>query len=304
MSLCARRVVLSCVLGVALVAVGCESKAPSASSNGSVPGPKRRVVCTNAAAAEFVCRLIGPERVAGLPEQVDTYATFDAKSRGFEAVPRFPRYLAESVLALKPDLVVTHEWQNADTTSILRKQAIDVLVLKSSTSYEDIRDTIAQLGEALGARASASKLVDDLDARVAKLRATAAQRAKYTAMVYSNDGTGGSTAGAGTTPDTFLRLAGFRNAATEAGIRGHQPIDFEHVLGIDPDFIVVAAQAQGEGGSATKSVLESTPALARLKALRNGRVIVVPAQLMSADSPPLVDAAEIVAAEASKRLPP
>jgi iron complex transport system substrate-binding protein len=259
-------------------------------------------VCGNTAAAEFVCLLVGPERLAGLPEQIDDYGSFDAKAGGYERVPRFARYVAERLIVLKPDLVVTHEWQSADTTSVLRSSGIDVIVMKSARSYADVREALLDMGKRLGEPERADALARGLDARVDKLREGSTLRSKVTAMAYSNDGTGGTTAGSRTTNDTMITLAGMRNAAAEAGIVDHVQLDFERLLDIDPDFLIVAAMARGESGSATKSVVESSPALARLKARAPGHIIVIPAALMSADSPPLVDAAELVAREVDRVL--
>jgi iron complex transport system substrate-binding protein len=252
-------------------------------------------VCANAAATEFVCRLVSPDRVVGIPEQADDYVSLDLRSGGFERIPRFSRYATETLLALGPDLVVTHEWQSIDTTNILRSQGVQVIVLKSATSYADIRATLTDLGERFAAGPRAARIVQELDARVEALRASGGARAGLRALVYTNDGTGGSTAGAGTTPDTIIRLAGLKNAAAEAGLSGHVTLDFERLLAIDPDVLIVSKLARGDGGSPTRSVVESSPALATLRARRLGRIVEVSAALMAADSPPIVDGAEFVA---------
>jgi len=290
-----RRIVLLAFLALA----SCRPDAPPQPARS---GPPQRIVCANAAAAEFVCRLVAPERIAALPEQADAYSMLDLRSHGFEKVARFPRYVAEAVLALNPDLVVTHDWQNAQTTGVLRARGIDVLVLKSAQSYEDIRGTLVDLGRRLECTGNAAGVVAELDARVAKMRATSSARSALAAMVYSNDGTGGSTAGARTTADTMIRLAGLKNAAADAGIVDHTAIDFERLITIDPDVLIVASPAQGEGGSATKNVIESSAALAHLKAVKGKRIVVLPAPLMSADSPPLVDGAELLAREVDRLL--
>lgn len=265
-------------------------------------GPARRIVCGNAAAAEFACRLVGADRVVGLPSQADEWGSMDLRTRGFESVARFAHYTAENVLVLAPDLVVTHAWQNPDTTSILRGRGIDVVVLKSATSYADIRDTLLELGGRLGAAEEARVQVDALDARVHALAAGAAPRGAFTAMAYANNGTGGTTAGANTTPDTLIRLAGLRNAAAEGGLVGHVALDVERLLALDPDFLVVASPASGEGGSPTRAWFEAAAGLERLKARRGGHVVVLSPAWMSADSPPLVDAAEFLAREVDRVL--
>lgn len=313
------------VLGLVLCAEGCDrsptqpltvaASAPAGSpvratlADGSIielAAAPRRVIPANAAAAEFIAPLLGPERIAALPEQVDDYSSFNFRTGGFEAVPRFSRYSAEPLIGLHPDLVVTHVWQAAETTSVLREQGTPVLVLQSATSYTDVRATLLLCAALFDLDQQGAAFVADLDRRVEKLRERSEARAakggltggtalNLRALVYSNDGSGGWAAGSGTTADTLLRLAGLSNAAAEAGVSGHTSLDFEKLIAIDPDVIVVGAQARGEGGSATKSVLESTPALSNLRAIKNRRIAVLSSALLSSDSPCIIDAAETLA---------
>ena len=264
------------------------------------PGEPLRIVPGNTAAAEFLATILGDEgaaRFAALPEQVDAYSNLDFKRPPWSSIARFARYEPEPLITLRPDLVVTHAWQSADTTQILRGQGIAVLVLDSARGYEDIRGQIVSLGEAVGAQDRAARAVAGLDERIAKLRESAGRREGLRALHYANDGTGGWTAGLDTTADAMIRLAGMRNAASEADLRGHTRLDSERLLLIDPDVLVVGAPARDDVGSPTKGVLEGVAEYASLAAVKNGRIVVLPAALLSSDSPCLVDAAERLAAE-------
>lgn len=287
------------VAATAMCAIGCSRRDESVGTpQPRVPlSPPQRIVPTTTAAAEFLVLLVGPERIAALPEQVDDYSSVDFKLHGLDKVPRFARYVAESLVAFAPDLVVTHAWQSADTTELLRSQKIPLLVLSSATSYADICETLRLLGRICGDQPRSAAVIADLDRRVARVRAGAAHRAHLRVLSYSNDGSGGWTAGRNTTLDTLLHLVDVHNAAADAGVDGHKSLDFEHLITIDPDVILVAAPARGEGGSATKHVLESAPALAGLSAVKNGRIAVLSSALLSSDSPTLVDAAETLAEE-------
>ena len=260
-----------------------------------------RIVCANTAAAEFVCPLVDAGRLAALPEQVDRYSDV-ARAPAFARVPRFDRYHAEAMIALRPDLVVTHVWQSAETSAVLRGHGVPVLVLSSASGWEEVRATVELFGALLEARPQAERWVAELDARVERLRAGAAAREGVRAVVYSNDGTGGWAAGAETTADALLAMCGMRNAAAAAGVVGHQAFGFERLIGLDPDLVVVGAPAVGEGGSATRAVLVSTKELAHLRAVRERRIAVIPSALLSADSPRIVEAAEALAAEADRAL--
>jgi iron complex transport system substrate-binding protein len=259
--------------------------------------PPARILPTTTAAAEFLVPLVGTERLAALPEQVDAYSNVDFRSGALGALPRFARYVAEPLVVFQPDLVVTHAWQSADTTHVLRSQKIPVLVLRSATSYADIQSTLRLLGEICGVKPRAEAVIAELDQRIARLRERAGARERIRVLAYSNDGSGGWTAGKNTTVNTLCALVGVRNAAAEAGIDGHKSLDFEQLITIDPDVIVVSAPMRDEGGSATKIVLETTSALTRLSAVKRGWIAVISGALMSSDSPSLVDAAEALAAE-------
>jgi len=266
-------------------------------------GVPRRIVPATTAAAEYLAALIDPARIAALPEQVDDFATRDFKAAPFGALPRFARYLAEPLLVLQPDLVVTLAWQNQDTTAVLRREKIPVLVLRSGEDYESVRETLALLGRVLGAEAKAAEITQDLDTRAARLRERAAKRPKLRALVYSNDGTGGWAAGARTTAGALLDLCGLENAGATDGIVEHQQIDMERVLRIAPDVFVCGAPVRAEAGSATRAVLLAAAPLKHLPAVRDERIALLPSVLLSADSPALLDAAEALELEILRLYP-
>jgi iron complex transport system substrate-binding protein len=265
--------------------------------------PPQRIVPATTAAAEYVAALVGAERIAALPEQVDRYATRDFGVPPFDAVPRFPRYLAEALLGFRPDLVVTFAWQSQDSTAVLRRENVPVLVLRSGTDYASVRETLEIVGKTLGVEDRAAEIVRGLDARVATLRERAAGRPARRALVYTNDGTGGWAAGKGTTADGLLELVGLANAAAQDGIVEHQPVDMERVLRIDPDVFVCGSPTVAEEGSATKSLLLSAKPLASLRAVREQHILVIPSILLSADSPAILDAAEALEAELLRVFP-
>ncbi len=266
-------------------------------------GPPQRIVPATTAAAEYLAALVDPARIAALPEQVADFATRDFTSPPFGALPRFPKYVAEPLLALRPDLVITLVWQNQDTTTVLRGEEIPVLVLRSGEDYESVRETLALLGRVLGAEEKAAEITRGLDARAAALRERARSRPKRRGLVYSNDGTGGWAAGSRTTAGALLDLCGLVNAGAEDGIVEHQQVDLERVLRIAPDVFVCGAPVAAEGGSATRSVLLGSGPLSTLQSVRDGKIAVIPSVLLSADSPALLDAAEALEREILRLYP-
>jgi len=297
------RALLIAAAAVCLLACGDPDASPAAHADAPTPGRPVRIVPGNTAAAEFLATILGDEgaaRFAALPEQVDAYSNLDFTRPPWSGIARFSRFEPEPLITLRPDLVVTHAWQSADTTHILRAQGIAVVVLASARGYEEIRDQIASLGMTVGAEERAAGVLSRLDERVAALRASAARREGLRVLEYANDGTGGWTAGLDTTADAMIRLAGMRNAAGEQSIHGHVRLESERLLTIDPDILLVGAPARDDTGSPTKGVLEGVPEYASLSAVKKGRIVVLPSSLLSSDSPCLVDAAERLAAEVDR----
>lgn len=262
-----------------------------------------RILPCNASAVDFLLALADPERVLALPQGVEAYATFAGADPAWLDLPRMPDLETETVLARGPDLVLTHAWQDASAAETLRASGIPVARLAETHEYAGLRDTLLALGELLDERERAAALAADLDARVARLEERRA--AGRTALTYSNFGTGGWTAGARTTADLVIRLAGLENAASAAGIEGNGRIDAERLLELDPDFVVVSRPAPGAGErerDPTPALLRGDPVLSRLAAVRAGRVIELDPRLLLADSQRLVDAAEVLAGEVERLL--
>lgn len=289
--------------------------APSGSSTSTRAAP-RRIVAASATAVDFVCALVEPARVVGVPEQAIDYSVLHARTDAPSApsrekwaqAKRFYAYEAEPVLALEPDLVIVDPYQSRDTTARLREAGIDVLELPEVRGVADAIRALGMVAARVGANERSTALVADLERRIAALDATRARRAGVRALCYSNFGSQGWTAGSDTTIAEVMRLAGVRNVAAEAGRVGHGTIAFEELLGFDPDVVIVSAPlstpagSAGDRGGASESILLTEPTLASLRAVREKRILVLPAWLFATGSHEMVPAAEELASALERLL--
>ncbi len=257
-----------------------------------VEAPPGRVVPAGSAAADLVVALVGPDRVAGLPRPAFLYTEFPGGPERWEHLPRFERYLAEPLLALEPDLVIAHRWQEATPTSLLTAAGVPVLILPDAADLPAMLDQLQLVGAVLGTEQHAAEVRADIEARVAALAEGASARSGWTALFYSNQGVGGWTAAGGTTHDAMLTMAGVTNAAALAGLAGHASIDLEQLIVVDPDVIIVAGK---DGDSATQRYLAETPAAGALTAIREQRIVVLPPSLYGSASHHIVSGAERIA---------
>lgn len=258
-----------------------------------VVGQVERVVPANATAVDVVTELVGPERVAALPATALVYSRLADDAAAWAHVPRFARYEAEALLALDPDLVLCDALQADATTDVLRGAGVPVLRAPSDEGWDAIDAYVLFVARLLDAEPAGRALVDDVAARRARLAERTAVFPDWTAVTYTNSGTGGWTAGSGTSADALLAAAGLANAAAAHGVEGHAPLDYETLITWDPDVIVVSRSHDG-ASSPTADLLRREPALASLRAVRRDRIVTLPPSLYSTVSHRLVDASEAV----------
>ena len=265
--------------------------------------PAMRIVPSSARGLEFLSVLLGPERFAALPEQAFEYASLGTDAPAFARLPRFYAYLAESVLAFEPDLVVADPWQSNDTNLRLREAGVPLLILPSAENWQQSAEVLDELGRIFGLEERAREARADLEARVLALAEAGLERVSLRILPYSNFGAQGYSAGTETTLDEMIRLAGMRNAAAESGRVGNGTMSFEELLVLDPDVIVVSSPLHtpsshaGDRGGAARDLLRAEPVLANLRAVREDRIVSMPPGLFACASQQVVTGAEVLAGE-------
>jgi len=265
--------------------------------------PPQRVLAANTAVVDTLTRLVAPERVAALCEQAFTWSrlAFTDAADPWRAVPMFHAFVAESVLARSPDLVLTTVHGNPETIAALRDIGIPVVRLPEPQDLAAAEAQVRLLGQLLGADGAAARLIEDAELRIARLAERDGPRRGRSVVWYTWYGTSGSATGSGTLADAAIRLAGMVNAAARAGRSGVGAVTAEELLAMDPDVLVVPAD-RGEASTGTRAILTSDAALAAIPAIRERRILELHPSHFSATSLEVVTAAEALAAAADRLL--
>jgi ABC-type Fe3+-hydroxamate transport system substrate-binding protein len=261
-----------------------------------------RIVVANTAVLDAVTALVPAERVAALCRQAFTWSEVARAPEGWRELPTFATFVAESVLAHDPDLVLCSPHSLPETVTALRRLGVPVAAVPFAETLEDVRRNLDLVARLLGVEERATRLDQSLDARLAALRARSERHIRPRAVLYTWSGNEGWSSGAATLQDVALELAGARNATAEAGHRGPARLALEQLIGLDPDLFVVPA-AYGEVVDATAEHLRSEPALAELRAVAEGHIVELHPSLFSTTSHEIVTTAERIA-EAIERLFP
>ena len=226
----------------------------------------QRVISTNLCTDEYVYRLVPRERIAALSyEATDRHPVVSSiadVATGIRAI----RPSAETVLSLKPDLVVMYAGMEPRLRLNLKTLGIAVLDVPSASSLADVHRITKMLGEKLGAAEKASALLSEMDRKIAAARASAPHPPVRT-ILYEPNG----YAGAGAVTDELMALSGIADAAPRDQLTRAGTLPVEAVIAAAPELLILGGE-ETSGSARAYSILHH-PALKALKGLKEHAVL-------------------------------
>jgi iron complex transport system substrate-binding protein len=232
----------------------------------------QRVASLNLAADEVLAEILPAARLVGVTALVDEQGTSNAIGRVPASVPRFPKADLERLLSVRPDLVVVSEYTDADFLKLLGRSGVRHHRMQGLSTLTGMRAAVLALGDAVGARPAADALVARFDRTLGEL-ALRLQGAPRPRVLYW---AGGLTAGRSTAIGALIECGGGANVGAELGLEGITPVGAERAFVADPRQILI-----GEGWKSAEG-LRAHPLLGRLPAVREGRLLAMPTQLLVA----------------------
>ena len=267
-------------LGALLVASALIACAPPPSR----AGRPERVVSLAPSLTEAIYALGAGDRLVGACAQCD-------HPEAAKALPRVGGYLAPSVelvLAARPDLVVVVPSPgNREAVRAVERAGVRVLVLHDRT-LADLRAGIRALGAALEIPDAGERLVDQVDAGLAAVRARVSGQAKPRVLLVVGHRPL-IVAGGGTLQDELLTIAGGTNVAADAGA-AWPPFSIEMVVARAPDVILDAAMGSEAGSQTLFRELADVPAV------KEGRIVPLDPDVIFRAGPRVPEAASVLAA--------
>lgn len=207
----------------------------------------QRVVTVNLCLDQIALRLAAPGQIVGV-----SYLAHDPRismlvDRAREIAP--VRATVESILALRPDLVIMDATGHANIKRLLRGAGVPILEVPWATSLEEAEALITRIAVALGHEKEGRALAEKMRTERSALTWTKPPVA-MAAVLQPNSG----TTGKGSLMDELLGLAGLRNLAAEIGLPAYGRMSLETVLAGQPDLLVFDAGANINPTRATEFV--------------------------------------------------
>lgn len=197
-------------------------------SSSALAAPLPRVVSLNMCADPYLMAFAAPEQVRAITiqSQDPALSPFAETAQRHRAT----RGTVEEILQLKPDIVIASPFGQSLRQSLLRAQGIEVLRIAAANNYQQARQEILRIGEAIGRADAARAYLAALDARLDKVtprdprpRILPLQRRGFT--VGENNILG-----------DIIALSGGRLAHNQTA--HFTPIGLEAAVALDSDFVL------------------------------------------------------------------
>lgn len=193
----------------------------------------------------------------------------------------------ETIIALKPDIVIASSLIDGAILSSLEKAGINVASLNKQQTFDGTYDFIREIGDLIGKEQEAETVVVSMKASVEKTRKSVEPLSSPTVYLAVSFGAMDSTA----TGDTFiggmLALAGGKNVAGNAT---GWLFSKEELVQADPDVLILMR----EEGKTDEETIQDWKTTSPYKTLR-GKVSVIDADLVSRQGPRSAEALSALA---------
>ncbi|WP_084385939.1 ABC transporter substrate-binding protein [Methanoculleus horonobensis] len=256
-----------------------------------IRGEPQRIVSLAPSNTEILYALGLDDRIVAVTERCDyPPATADKpKVGGFSTVN------IEKVIAMEPDLIFAAPANTDEVIDRLRSLGMTVVILDPQT-IDGVLHDIELTGRATGQEEQASTLIEELRTRIGTVAETAAgspaDRPSVAHIIWHDPLW---VCGQGTFQNEVITIAGGTNAF--GPVDGWSIVSLEEFITTNPDYILVSSGSgmDRDGYDAIYNYIITEPRLQRLDAVRNERVYVIDADIVSRGSPRIVDALEEVA---------
>jgi iron complex transport system substrate-binding protein len=242
-----------------------------------VPSQPQRVVSLSPAVTEILFALGAQDLLVGRTD----FCVYPDAAAEIPSIGGISNLNIESILALKPDLVISGSMVGKKVTDQMDAMGTPMVCVIEKPKFEALYDNILAIGKLVNKEAAADSLNKLLSDKVKELLSNPATQSPSHSVYYVvGFGEGGNfTAGGNTFINDIIRMAGGRNIAE--GIEGWS-YSLEALMKEDPEYIIVRREDSA-------AFCDMKP-YNRLSAVKNGHVIGIVSGTLDLQVPRNIDA--------------
>ena len=257
----------------------------------SLPTPAQRVVSLGASNTEILFAIGAGGQTVGR----DTFSDYPAEAQALPDVGGgFGELNTETIVSLKPDLVLVADIFPAEQIKALESLGLTVYALPNPTDFAGLYKNLETTARLTGHETQAAALVENLKSRVAAVEEKINSAAERPLVFYELDSTDPNapyTAGPGTFIEMLIQAAGGANLGSALESSWAQ-ISIEELISQDPDIILLG---DFTWGGVTPEAVQTRAGWDTLSAVKNGKIFTFDDNLVSRPGPRLVDGLEAMA---------
>ena len=276
---------IALILAPLLVAACAERDAPPAGAGAGAHAPAQRVISLIPSTTETILALGGGDRLVARSDYDNDAALAHLPSVGRALTPSL-----EQLTVLQPDLVIA--WPDNMSRSVigrLGELGVQIYAPEIQT-LADIYETTSELGRRLGLEAAADSVVADIKKQLEAVSESTAGR-EHPSIFYVVWHDPPTTVGPATFINELIEIAGGRNVFADAPAQWPQ-VSLETIVSRQPDVIVLPS---GDDQTLDLRRLRARVGWRDMRAVREGRVIHVDAELFNRPGPRVAEAARQLA---------
>lgn len=235
-----------------------------------VPAQPQRIVSLSPAVTEIIYALGADEMLVGRTD----FCTYPPQATSVASIGGISNLNTESVVALRPDLVISGSMVARESVDQLDKLRIPLVCVPEQQQFEGLYHNISAIGRLVGKTAEADSLCAALRRQVADIALTQPAEPASIYYVVGFGPAGNYTACGNTFINDILTMAGARNIAAEAEGWSYS---LEMLMQQDPDYILIRRE--------DSAAFCRTQPYTRLTAVRQHRVIAIESGIIDLQVP-------------------
>jgi iron complex transport system substrate-binding protein len=254
----------------------------------SVARIPERIVSAAPACTEILFALGLGDKVVGDTE----YCNYPEEAVAKTKIGTFTNPNIETIVGLQPDLVLATGGVQKDVLDRMEQLGLNVYAVNAATFEGTVKD-IRDIGEITGTSEQAEAIATDMETRASAIGEAVAEREAagetrpkvfyeifYEAQVW--------TAGKGSVISDLINRAGGINIADEE-TGDYYEFSVEKLISENPQVYLV-----GSGSMSNPGDVKARPGWEQMDAIKNGRIYVIPEDLVYRTGPRLIDGLEAI----------
>lgn len=258
--------------------------------NITVPAEPQRIISLSSENTEILFALgLGDRVVAD-----NDYDDYPAEAVNKTKVGGFTNINIEKIASLSPDVVFGNTLNPRD--SILKLDSLGIkTVVNNISDVQGIDTAILRIGKVCNVSDNATKLVKSIDTQLKNVtdKTSALNDSQKPKVLMLVDIDYLYVAGSGSYGNELIKMAGGQNVATN--VSNYDVMSKEAILEADPDIIIVPVDQYSQGAFDGFMKGSNQSWMQGVKAMKNGKVYAINADIISRQSPRVVDGVQAMA---------